>query len=84
MLSFMENVRSCKKEELAIVNSNLLCLTYTVSRKDFYVGKFHCLNIQTVTFSNVSVQTVTRNIGTNRKIDLPNVKRTFQGHQNWQ
>jgi hypothetical protein len=50
---------------LAIVKSNLLCLTYKVSREDFYVGKFHCLNIQTVKFSNVIAQSVTRNIGTN-------------------
>jgi len=38
MLSFTKNVGSCKKEELAIVKSNLLCLKYKVSKEFFFMS----------------------------------------------
>lgn len=79
MLSFTKNIGSCKKEELTIVKSNLSCLTYNVSREVFYVGKFHCLDIQTVKFSNVNV---IRNIRDKLKNHFTKCKKEISGTSN--
>jgi len=69
MLCFTKNVGSYKKEELTIVKSNFLCLTYKVSREVFFLFEYSNSEI-----SHASAQIVTRNVRDKLKIVLPNVK----------